>query len=169
VPLAGHCVSEVQQRSLAPPLVEGETHFQIQKRFCNEQKFGYESRWGPKTRTTVLARASINLLLFFLGSCKGVVSQTIRRRMVGWLVNNEWERIWKEATLIYSRGTTPSFAWKGWERSRRYKCRALPLWQPARHFTPLPVCAAATSAKAMCKYCRVWGCNSNPYLQDFIS
>jgi hypothetical protein len=31
------------------------------------------------------------------------VFQTLKRRIAGWLVNNELERIWKEAVVSYSR------------------------------------------------------------------
>jgi hypothetical protein len=37
-------------------------HFQTHKGPWNEHKLGHVSRWGPKRKTTVLARASSNLL-----------------------------------------------------------------------------------------------------------
>jgi hypothetical protein len=33
------------------------------------------------------------------------VAQTVQRRMMGWLVNNEWERMWQEAVVGFTRGT----------------------------------------------------------------
>jgi hypothetical protein len=48
--------------SQSPPLVEEETPFQDTKNSGKKKKYGHEPRRGPKPRTTVLARASINLL-----------------------------------------------------------------------------------------------------------
>jgi hypothetical protein len=44
-----------------PPLVEDEAQFKNTQKSWKEKEYGHGSRWGPKARLTVLARASSNL------------------------------------------------------------------------------------------------------------
>jgi hypothetical protein len=91
-----------------------------------------------RTRNTPLRNHHHKAFAFCWLLYKVVTTYTIHCPMVGWLTNNELERIWKEAILA-NWGTIPTYAGCTWENHEKTVCISADIWMehlPIRNLEP---------------------------------